>query len=412
MPHAKHTEETGMMRKSWLVMIILGLPVAYLCLAPTPVEPVAWQAPQDAGYSGPHAVNTRLANLNRISIGTQTGPEHVAVGTDGRLYAAVDGGRIVRMNLDGSGQQVIAQTGGRVLGFDFDASGRLIAADAMLGLLAVEPGAGLPGAANAMRRIEVLADRVTVDGKDDPIRYADAVVVAKNGKIYFTDASRRFGPKDWGGTFEASVLDIVEHSATGRVLEYDPATRGVRIVMNDLAFANGLALSADERSLFVAETGAYRIWSIPVDGRELSARKPDGGAPGKARVLLANLPGYPDNLMRGMGGRVWVGLAKPRGAAIDRMSGLPFLRKMTMRLPKSLWPVPPAYGHVIAFTEDGKVIADLQDPGGGYPETTGVAETADRLYIQSLHAPALGWLDKTRAGLGSARGPGGGDTPR
>jgi hypothetical protein len=44
-------------------------------------------------------------------------------------------------------------------------------------------------------------------------------------------------------------------------------------------------------------------------------------------------------------------------------------------------------------------VADLQDPRGAYPETTGVLETADRLYIQSLHAPVLGWLPKKSAGL-------------
>jgi sugar lactone lactonase YvrE len=63
----------------------------------------------------------------------------------------------------------------------------------------------------------------------DPIRYADAVVVARDGKIYFTDASTRFGPVDWGGTFEASVLDILEQSATGRVLGARPGQpRGAR----------------------------------------------------------------------------------------------------------------------------------------------------------------------------------------
>ena len=39
-------------------------------------------------------------------------------------------------------------------------------------------------------------------------------------------------------------------------------------------------------------------------------------------------------------------------------------------------------------------MADLQDPSGAYPETTGVTETKDRLYIQSLHAKGLGWLAK------------------
>jgi len=53
-----------------------------------------------------------------------------------------------------------------------------------------------------------------------------------------------------------------------------------------------------------------------------------------------------------------------------------------------------AVEHVFAFTEDGKVVADLQDPTGAYPETTSVTETADRLYVQSLHAKGIGWLPR------------------
>jgi hypothetical protein len=52
----------------------------------------------------------------------------------------------------------------------------------------------------------------------------------------------------------------------------------------------------------------------------------------------------------------------------------------------------------MAFTEDGKVVADLQDPSGTYPESTGVTETADRLYIQSLHAKGLGWMPNAVVG--------------
>jgi hypothetical protein len=73
---------------------------------------------------------------------------------------------------------------------------------------------------------------------------------------------------------------------------------------------------------------------------------------------------------------------------------MPWLRSLTLRLPRVLWPIPKAYGHVIAFTEDGKVVADLQDPSGSYPETTAITETEDRLYVQSLHAHGLGWLPK------------------
>jgi hypothetical protein len=103
--------------------------------------------------------------------------------------------------------------------------------------------------------------------------------------------------------------------------------------------------------------------------------------------------------MRGMDGRIWLGLAKPRTASADAMAGNVFMRKLALRLPRFLWPVPGAYGHVLAFDEDGHIVADLQDPSGAYPETTGVLETADRLYIQSLHAHAIGWLPKTRARL-------------
>ena len=44
------------------------------------------------------------------------------------------------------------------------------------------------------------------------------------------------------------------------------------------------------------------------------------------------------------------------------MADKPFMRELTLRLPRALWPLPKAYGHVMAFTEDGQVVADLQDP--------------------------------------------------
>ena len=49
---------------------------------------------------------------------------------------------------------------------------------------------------------------------------------------------------------------------------------------------------------------------------------------------------------------------------------------------------------MIAFHEDGKIVADLQDATGAYPETTAITETRERLYVQSLHAKGLGWLKR------------------
>ncbi|MFN9472710.1 SMP-30/gluconolactonase/LRE family protein [Acidovorax sp.] len=351
---------------------------AYLAWWPVPIAPVVWTAPPAPGYQGVHAPNQRLAGLRMIDLKGEIGPEHIAVGRDSKLYTTVLSGNILRMNPDGTDQQVFANTGGRVLGFDFDAAGNLIAADAVKGLLSIGPDG----------KVSLLTDKVG----NDPIRYADGVVVAKSGRMYLSDASTRFAPKDWGGTFEASVLDILEQASTGRVLEYDPATRVTRVVARGISFANGVALSQDEQSLFVNETGKYRVWKIAVDARDLDIGSAPPGP--QARVLLDNLPGYPDNLMRGQDGRIWMGFAKPRGAAIDNMAGKLWLRSLTLRLPRVLWPIPKPYGHVIAFTDDGKVVADLQDPAGAYPETTAITETADRLYVQSLHAHGLGWLPK------------------
>jgi sugar lactone lactonase YvrE len=372
-----------------LGLVVVAL-AAYLLLWPVPVQPVAWSAPRAPGYVAPHAPNTRLAGLQAIDLGADEGPEHIIV-RDGWVYAAVASGAIVRMRPDGSAKAVVVNTGGRPLGFDFDAQGAMVIADPMAGAHGGLFRADLSAGAASGAKIELLTDQVG----GDPIRYADGVIVAKSGKIYFTDASRRFGAKAWGGTFNASVLDIVEHQASGRLLEYDPATKATRVLMKDLCFPNGLALGADEQNLFVNETGAYRIWKVAVTAADVSASQPTGAA----TVLLGNLPGHPDNLMRGLDGRIWVGLVKPRGAFIDDNAGKPWMRSIAMRLPKSLWPVPPAYGHVFAFDESGRVLADLQDPSGAYPETTAVTETPDRLYIQSLHARTLGWIDKAKAGL-------------
>ncbi len=366
-----------MKKITWILVTITLFVTGYLCLWPIPVNPVSWQAPVASGYSGPHTPNNRLENLRHITLDQETGPEHVAFARDGKLYAAMASGNILRMDADGTAQEVFINTGGRVLGFDFDATGNLIVADAMKGLLSIRPD----------RTINILANSVK-DG--DPIRYANAVVVAANGKIYFTDATTRFAPQDWGDTFTASIFDIMEQSSTGRVLEYDPEQKIVRIVAKGFSFANGIALSADKQSLFVNETGRYRVWKIAVNADNLDIAQ---GSP-QASILLDNLPGYPDKLMRGLDGRIWLGFAKPRNPVIDAMSDKPFLRQITLRLPRLLWPVPKAYGHVMAFDESGKVLDDLQDPTGAYPETTAVTETHDRLYIQSLHAQSLGWLKR------------------
>ncbi|MDH4104719.1 MAG: SMP-30/gluconolactonase/LRE family protein [Gammaproteobacteria bacterium] len=371
------------MRKVLLVLgAVIALAALYLLAWPVPIKPVAWQAPASAGYTGAHASNERLAQARLVSIAPEVGPEHIEFGPDGMLYTGTLSGAVLRLDPAGGSPQVVTRTAGRPLGLAFDANGQLLIADAMRGLLAVD-------AAGTAR---VLTD--SVDGT--PILFADAVVVASDGKVLLTDATQRISPREYG-TFDAALFDILEHSCTGRVLEFDPAGGSTRVVAQGLCFPNGVALSADEQSLLIAETGTYRVLKVARSARGLDAGEAlRTNAPGVA-VVIDNLPGFPDNLTRGADGRYWTGFTKPRSATIDKIAGKPWLRALTLRLPRSLWPVPPAYGHVIAFDEQGKVLLDLQDPAGKLPETSGATEHEGQLYVQSLHATTFGMLPLSAA---------------
>lgn len=351
----------------WPVILVLLVLAAYGLLAPAPIEPVAWQAPAAPGYTGAHTTNNKLAGLHHIALGGEVGPEYVLAGADAALYVSVASGRILRMNADGDSQQVFASTGGRPLGMAFDGEGKLIVADAVKGLLRID----------ADGKVTVLAKA----------NFANSVVVAASGKIYFTDSSMRFSPAQWGGTMGAATLDVMEQSATGRVLEYDPAGGALRVVASGLSLANGIALNRAEDTLFVSECARYRVWKIATAANALDVAKPSP----QAQVLFDNLPGYPDNLMRGLDGKIWLGLAGQRNA-LDAMSGFPMMRKLALRIMPYVPLAPKSYGHVMAFREDGTIVADLQDASGNSPITTGVTETAQRLYIQNVDGATLGWL--------------------
>lgn len=365
-----------MKRKISLALLgIFALVVLYLLLWPVPLDPVGWSPPPDPGYNGAHAKNTRLTGLETFSLGGATGPEDIALDNRGRIYASTHGGIVVRLDADGGNPQPWADTGGQPLGIDFDGRGNLIVADAYRGLLSIAPSG----------KIKLLAD--TADGK--PILYADDVDVAADGRIYFSDASTKFGAKASGGALAGSLMDLIEHGGHGRLLVYDPRSGKATTVLDGLNFANGVAVAHDQQSVLVVETGSYRVMRVWLDG----PRK------GKSEVFVAALPGFPDNISTGENGRFWLAFASPRNKLLDGLAGSPFLRKMIQRLPAFMRPAPVRYGHIAAFDAAGKVVADLQDPEGTYPINTSVAETPKYLYIGSLVAPVLARLPKAKAGL-------------
>ncbi len=357
------------------LILALILLVSYLSFWPVPVEPHIWRPAKFQGYVGEYAKNERLETFTKLTMGDLSGPEAAIVDLNGDIVAATHEGFLVRFKLGAEVATPWVDVGGRPLGLDLDREGNIWVANAYKGLQKVLPDG----------TFKTLLDRV--DGT--AIAYADDVAVAANGKVYFSDATMRFPAEQWGGTFPASILDIVEHGRTGRIIEYDPISEQARVVMTDLSFANGVAASASGEFLLINETGEYRVWKLWITGDKA----------GQSEVLLDNLPGFPDNVSLGRDDVFWVGLMAPRSAQIDEYADKPFWRKLLIRLPTVMQPKAKAYGMVIGIDGDGKVLHNLQAPSGKLFTTTGLVETETDVYITSLTAPFLAKVRKADAGL-------------
>src|SRR5262249_54471477 len=139
-------------------------------------------------------------------------------------------------------------------------------------------------------------------------------------------------------------------------------------------FANGVALAQDESFVAVAETGAYRGSRLWLTGTRAGQRD----------ILIDNLPGFPDNLSTGTGGRLWIAIPSPRNPLLDwGHARHPVLRKAIWAMPERLQPPPQHTTWVLAVDAAGQIVRDLQGRHG-YHMVTGVRERDGVLYLGSL----------------------------
>lgn len=350
------------MTRKIIVVAVLVL-FAWLFFWPVPIDPVAWHPPSAPALEGVYATNNKLDRVTLIGKGVGVGPEDVLVDEAGRVYTGYEDGRIMRLTPGGE-PDLIANTGGRPLGLDFDPRGGLIVADGHQGLMRITPGGAL----------QILA----TEAEGVPFGFTNNVAVADDGRIYFSDASSKFGPA------MKARDDIIEHGGHGRLLRYDPASRETEVLLDGLQFANGVAVMPDQRSVLVAETGGYGITRYWIQGARA----------GEHEVFFANLPGLPDNIRSNGRDTIWVALYAPRNALLDAMGPWPFLREMAFRLPQALQPQPAPHAFVLGLSLDGRVTHNLQDVGNtSYHPITGVDEARGKLYLGSLEYPAVAVYD-------------------
>jgi sugar lactone lactonase YvrE len=298
------------------------------------------------------------------------GAEDVVVATDGpdegAVFTGTDDGAIQRISHDGRRVEQVANTGGRPLGIEFLPDRRLLVCDARRGVLVVDPGSGA---------VEALV--AEVDGR--PMRFCNNAAVAREGAVYFSDTSTVHGIDAW----KAEMLEVTR---TGRLLRRSSGGV-VEILLDGLAFANGVALAGDESFVAVAETAArtvVRQWLT-------------GPAAGTRDYLVEDLPGYPDNISRGSDGLIWVTIASPRDPVVERLQRGPmWLRRTVTRIPQQLQPAPKRTIRAQAYDDAGVLVRDVRvDPGpdAAFHMVTGVREHEGRVWMGSLHEPAVAVLE-------------------
>ncbi len=319
------------------------------------IDPVLWSPPPVAPRFRPSAPLPPLELLPLPARG-----EDVAVDGEGRLVAGLEDGRIVRISRERGTPTVetLVNTCGRPLGIEVDVVGSLIVCDTKRGLLRIDPDT---------RRVETLVAPAT-----HSLSFCNNAAIASDGTIYFSDSSRRFTLEHWRA-------DLVEHSGTGRLLRRTPNGK-VEVLLDGLQFANGVALASDESFVVVAETGAYRLTRVWLEGERQ----------GKSDVLIDGLPGFPDNLANDERGLIWISLPSPRSRLLDFLHrSHPRWRSALWKLPDSLQPGPSRTMSVMAVNDEGQVVYEFAGRARGFHMATGLRVHGTTLYLASLEQAAL-----------------------
>ncbi len=320
----------------------------------TTFTPRAWQPLPAPPLTDALGKNDVLASAG-IWTTSGIGPEDVIVDATGSAICGLEDGRIVRTNGTDDVEE-IANVGGRPLGIEWLDDGVMVVCNADLGLQRVT----LTGEVSTLAR--------GFDGTD--FGFTNNATVADDGTIYFSDTSTRW-------TIHSYVNDLLEGQATGRVFALAP-DGSLSMLADGLHFANGLALDDRQESLFIAETGTYRVHRHWLTGENA----------GETELFLDNLAGFPDNLTFS-NGILWVPMASPRQRIIDVMLPRLWLRRLSYRMPDALKPKPLRHGIVLGYDIDGHLVHNLQDSTGTVAITTSARLHDGRLFIGSLTEPHI-----------------------
>eukprot|EP01018_Ginkgo_biloba_P016513 Gb_04241 [translate_table: standard] len=332
------------MERGGRAVICLAASAGWKALLRTyPFHPIYFDLPCPPPRVGVYAHNIRLQNAIKLGAELVPGAEDVAADSQGRLYTGCSDGWIKRISFIQKSEDIRVENwtyvGGRPLGVAFGFHGELLVCEPGQGLLNVTEG-----------KVQVLSTEA--DGLK--FKLADGVEVSEEGLIYFTDASYKY-------EFEYHILDALEYRPHGRLLEYDPATKTTRVLLKDLYFPNGVALSPKQDFLVFCETPLARCQKYWVQGEK------KGSVESFSRTLLWKLiPQYP--------------LLRHAFVALSRL--LPQIIVGSFK-----------EGGVLAVNEDGRPLALYSDPKLGL--ITYGLKMGNFLYFGGIPLDYIGRLNVT-----------------
>ncbi len=226
-------------------------------------------------------------------------PEGPVLLSDGSvLVVEIRSGRLTRVTPDGA-KRVVAELGGGPNGAAIGPDGAVyVCNNGGLTFLDATPDLAVPGHAPAdyrsgsIQRVDLATGVVTAlyeacDGR--PLRGPNDIVFDAEGGFWFTDLGKS---DDW--SFDRGYLLYARIDGSA-----------ITWVRGGMIGPNGVGLSPDARTLYVAETHTGRLWAMEIEGPGQVAPAPVPWAPGR---LITTLPGHQmiDSLAVEAGGKVCV----------------------------------------------------------------------------------------------------------
>ncbi|XP_006755306.1 PREDICTED: adipocyte plasma membrane-associated protein isoform X1 [Myotis davidii] len=351
-----------------------------MMLLDSPIDPQPLSFKEPPLLHGVLQPNTKLRQAERLFENQLVGPESITnigdvifTGTaDGRVIK-IENGEVDTIARFGSGPCKTRDdepTCGRPLGIRVGPNGTLFVVDAYKGLFEVNPWT---------REVKLLLSSDTpIEGRK--MAFVNDLTITRDGrKIYFTDSSSKWQRRDF-------LLLVMEGTDDGRLLEYDTETKEVKVLLDQLRFANGVQLSPDEDFVLVAETTMARIRRVYVSGL----------MKGGVDLFVENLPGFPDNIRPSSSGGYWVCMSSirpnPGFSMLDFLSERPYIKRMIFKLfsQETVMKFVPRYSLALELSSSGTIQRSLHDPDGQVATYISEAHEHDGyLYLGSFRSPFL-----------------------